>query len=219
MNKIQNKLQKLSRRILNEISFEVINPESKIPLGFKKHTRSISWLAEQVITQHLETNQKKYDLELFETSKTDISVYDFSQACAYDNFILISVYDFKIKFKDIKELIYVNSKITWIQQKKQRNDMSSIKKLFKFYEEHKNVKLFYLIFPFEYFGPKGNKIKFLENVTCGEYIKMKDFYLNPRNEHLQAFYEVENVDRTYSEFLEIIKTKQKKGNKIFIHDL
>ena len=202
MNKIQNKLQKLSRRILNEISFEVINPESKIPLGFKKHTRSISWLAEQVITQHLETNQKKYDLEFFETSKTDISVYDF-----------------KIKFKDIKELIYVNSKITWIQQKKQRNDMSSIKKLFKFYEEHKNVKLFYLIFPFEYFGPKGNKIKFLENVTCGEYIKMKDFYLNPRNEHLQAFYEVENVDRTYSEFLEIIKTKQKKGNKIFIRDL
>tara|TARA_B100001063_G_C16747024_1_gene548129 strand:+ start:189 stop:797 length:609 start_codon:yes stop_codon:yes gene_type:complete len=202
MNKIQNELQKLSRRILNEISFEVINPESKIPLGFKKHTRSISWLAEQVITQHLETNQKKYDLELFETSKTDISVYDF-----------------KIKFKDIKELIYVNSKITWIQQKKQRNDMSSIKKLFKFYEEHKNVKLFYLIFPFEYFGPKGNKIKFLENVTCGEYIKMKDFYLNPRNEHLQAFYEVENVDRTYSEFLELIKTKQKKGNKIFIRDL
>jgi|TARA_E500000178_G_scaffold176254_1_gene175128 hypothetical protein len=202
MNKIQNELQKLSRRILNEISFEVINPESKIPLGFKKHTRSISWLAEQVITQHLETNQKKYDLEFFETSKTDISVYDF-----------------KIKFKDIKELIYINSKITWIQQKKQRNDMSSIKKLFKFYEEHKNVKLFYLIFPFEYFGPKGNKIKFLENVTCGEYIKMKDFYLNPRNEHLQAFYEVENVDRTYSEFLEIIKTKQKKGNKIFIRDL
>lgn len=202
MNKIQNELQKLSRRILNEISFEVINPESKIPLGFKKHTRSISWLAEQVITQHLETNQKKYDLEFFETSKTDISVYDF-----------------KIKFKDIKELIYVNSKITWIQQKKQRNDMSSIKKLFKFYEEHKNVKLFYLIFPFEYFGPKGNKIKFLENVTCGEYIKMKDFYLNPRNEHLQAFYEVENVDRTYSEFLELIKTKQKKGNKIFIRDL
>ena len=202
MNKIQNELQKLSRRILNEISFEVINPESKIPLGFKKHTRSISWLAEQVITQHLETNQKKYDLEFFETSKTDISVYDF-----------------KIKFKDIKELIYVNSKITWIQQKKQRNDMSSIKKLFKFYEEHKNVKLFYLIFPFEYFGPKGNKIKFLENVTCGEYIKMKDFYLNPRNAHLQAFYEVENVDRTYSEFLEIIKTKQKKGNKIFIRDL
>ena len=71
MNKIQNELQKLSRRILNEISFEVINPESKIPLGFKKHTRSISWLAEQVITQHLETNQKKYDLEFFR--KTSIS--------------------------------------------------------------------------------------------------------------------------------------------------
>ena len=29
------RLKNLARKILNEISFEVINPESKIPLGFK----------------------------------------------------------------------------------------------------------------------------------------------------------------------------------------
>ena len=52
------RLKNLARKILNEISFEVINPESKIPLGFKKHTRSISWLAEQVISQHLMVNKK-----------------------------------------------------------------------------------------------------------------------------------------------------------------
>tara|TARA_B100000945_G_C20153391_1_gene489610 strand:+ start:38 stop:640 length:603 start_codon:yes stop_codon:yes gene_type:complete len=193
------RLKNLARKILNEISFEVINPESKIPLGFKKHTRSISWLAEQVISQHLMVNKKKYDLEKFEISETDISVFDF-----------------KIKFKDFKDIIYVNSKITWVQQKKQRNDMSSIKKLYTFYKENKNAKLFYLIFAFDYFGSKNNEIKFLDNIICGEYIKMKDFYLNPRNEHLQAFYDVENIERSYDEFLEIIKLKQKQGKKIFL---
>ncbi len=193
------RLKNLARKILNEISFEVINPESKIPLGFKKHTRSISWLAEQVISQHLMVNKKKYDLEKFEISETDISVFDF-----------------KIKFKDLKDIIYVNSKITWVQQKKQRNDMSSIKKLYTFYKENKNAKLFYLIFAFDYFGSKNNEIKFLDNIICGEYIKMKDFYLNPRNEHLQAFYDVENIERSYDEFLEIIKLKQKQGKKIFL---
>ena len=193
------RLKNLARKILNEISFEVINPESKIPLGFKKHTRSISWLAEQVISQHLMVNKKKYDLEKFEISETDISVFDF-----------------KIKFKDFKDIIYVNSKITWVQQKKQRNDMSSIKKLYTFYKENKNAKLFYLIFAFDYFGSKNNEIKFLDNIICGEYIKMKDFYLNPRNEHLQAFYDVKNIERSYDEFLEIIKLKQKQGKKIFL---
>ena len=177
------RLKNLARKILNEISFEVINPESKIPLGFKKHTRSISWLAEQVISQHLMVNKKKYDLEKFEISETDISVFDF-----------------KIKFKDFKDIIYVNSKITWAQQKKQRNDMSSIKKLYTFYKENKNAKLFYLIFAFDYFGSKNNEIKFLDNIICGEYIKMKDFYLNPRNEHLQAFYDVENIERSMMNF-------------------
>lgn len=196
---IAEKLKSVSKKILNEISFEVIHPENKIPLGFKKHTRSISWLAEQVISQHFEVYKEKYDIEKFEQSETDISVFDF-----------------KIKFKGFNEVAYVNSKITWIKQKKQRNDMSSIKKLYTFYKENKNAKLFYLIFPFDYFGTKNNKIKFLNNIICGEYIKMKDFYLNPRNEHLQAFYDVDNIERSFDEFLEIIKLKQKKGNKIFL---
>ena len=33
---------------------------------------------------------------------------------------------------------------------------------------------------------------------------MKDFYCNPRNEHVQAFYNVEQVDRTCKEFLNLI---------------
>ncbi len=193
------KLINLSKKIANQINFSVISPKERIPYGFKKHTRSISWLAEQVITQHIRFNKKKYNLEIFEESKTDISVFDF-----------------KIKFKDTNETLYVNSKITWIKQKKQRNDMSSIKKLINFFEENRKAKLFYLIFPFDYNGSNQNEIKFTNKIICGEYIKMEDFYLNPRNEHLQSFYDVPNVERSYSDFLEIIKKKQKEGKKEFI---
>ena len=45
---------------------------------------------------------------------------------------------------------------------------------------------------------------------------MKDFYLNPRNEHIQAYYTIENVERTYEEFYQMIINKQSMGNKKFI---
>ena len=199
MSPYQKLLIDLSKKISNKISFEVINPSTLIPYGFRPHTRSISWLAEQVIAQHIKSNIKDYGIENFEESKTDISVYDFI-----------------IKFKNNPEKLFVNSKITWIKQKKQRNDMSSIKKLYNFFQNNKKVKLLYLIFPFDFKGKLGNKIEFSKEVICGEYIKMKDFYLNPRNEHLQAFYDVENVDRTYEDFLNIILSKQQKGKKKFI---
>lgn len=45
---------------------------------------------------------------------------------------------------------------------------------------------------------------------------MKNFYLNPRNEHIQAYYDVENIDRTYEQFYDLLLEKQKKGKKIFL---
>ena len=77
MSPYQKLLIDLSKKISNKISFEVINPSTMIPYGFRPHTRSISWLAEQVITQHIKSNIKDYGIENFEESKTDISVYDF----------------------------------------------------------------------------------------------------------------------------------------------
>jgi len=188
----------LSKQIVDKVGFDVISPADKIPFGFKKHTRSISWLAEQVVIQHLKSNREKYNIDVIEESDSDINVWDFR--IKFNNGQVIS---------NNEDLIYVNFKITWSGTKVQSNDMSSIKKLTTFLKENENVKLYYLVFPFDYHGEKNNTIKFTDDVICGEYIKMKDFYCNPRNEHVQAFYNVEQVNRTCKEFLNLIESKIK----------
>jgi hypothetical protein len=193
------KLISLSNQIVDEIpSFDVIHPKELIPYGLKPHTRSISWLAESVVCQNIKKNITKYSLSFFEEPQTDIGVWDF-----------------KLKFKDFGDLIYVNFKVTNVEANRQHNDMSSIKKLINFFQDDKKKNLFYLIFPIKF---ENNKINFVKNFKCGEYIKMKDFYLNPRNEHIQAYYDVVSVDRTYDEFLSILMDKQRKGKKIFIKE-
>ena len=133
----------LSKKLYKKINFQVIHPETLIPYGFRPHTRSVSWLAEQIISQNLKKNYKEYGLESFNESETDISVWDF-----------------KMKFKDEKQELFINSKITRTTQKKQKNDMSSIKKLVKFFKDNKNAKLYYLIFPFDFKGELGNQVIF-----------------------------------------------------------
>ena len=67
----------LSKQIVDKVGFDVISPADKIPFGFKKHTRSISWLAEQVVIQHLKSNREKYNIDVIEESDSDINVWDF----------------------------------------------------------------------------------------------------------------------------------------------
>ena len=190
-------LIKLSKSFLKDISsFQVVHPNTLIPYGLKPHTRSISWLAESIVSQNIKSKKEKYGVEYFEEPESDIGVWDF-----------------KIRFEGSKEMLYVNFKVTNVKANKQHNDMSSIKKLVKFFEDNKKKKLFYLIFPIEF---NNNTISFVDNFICGEYIKMKNFYLNPRNEHIQAYYDVENIDRTYEQFYDLLLEKQKKGKKIFL---
>ena len=74
---MKDKLINLSKQILDKVSFNVISPLDKIPFGFKKHTRSISWLAEQVVVQHLRFNREKYNIDVIEESDSDLYVWDF----------------------------------------------------------------------------------------------------------------------------------------------
>jgi hypothetical protein len=178
--------------LLERVSeFQVLSDEV-LPYGLKPHTRSICWLAEQVIIQ----NAKKYSTEL----KLEKIIEPKSE---------LDVWDFAAKFKDVSELLYINIKITDVSKPRRRNDMSSIKRLINFFRLKSDAHLLYAIFPFKF---NGTRINFSKNVITGYYSMMDDFVLNIRNQHLQAYYDVGQEYRTNNQFVNLLQEKASKRN-------
>ena len=183
--------QKLEKLIAEISDFEVLN-EKILPFGLKPHTRSVCWLAEQVITQN--TMVRKDALRINEVIEP-ISELD--------------VWDYGIDFEEINETLLINIKITDTAKKRRKNDMSSIKRLVNFFSKNPNAHLLYAVFPFRF---EDTKIIFSGDVLTGYYSMMNDFVLNKRNQHLQAFYDVGQTNRTNAEFINfLIKEAHKKG--------
>ena len=66
-------MQDLFERVVEIIpNFDITNPEI-LPYGLKPHTRSVSWIAEQVIVQ-----QAKYNRETLGIGDVDFSMPDTS---------------------------------------------------------------------------------------------------------------------------------------------
>jgi len=58
-----SEMDSLFRKVVEIIpSFDITDPKV-LPYGLKPHTRSISWIVEQVITQQTKYNRKKLNLE------------------------------------------------------------------------------------------------------------------------------------------------------------
>jgi len=188
---LQNKLEEL----VNDIGeFEILS-EKILPFGLKPHTRSVCWLAEQVITQNTKVFKEALKINnVFEP----ISELD--------------VWDYGIDFAEIDEELLINIKITDSTKPRRKNDMSSIKRLVSFFSENPNAHLLYAVFPFEF---KKTKIIFSGKVITGYYSMMDDFVLNIRNQHLQAFYDVGQIQRTNSEFVSHLMTlAENRGLKV-----
>jgi hypothetical protein len=54
---------------------------------------------------------------------------------------------------------------------------------------------------------EDNVIRFVEPIIARYYPWVKDFVVNPRNEHIQSVYETEIEERSVSEFIEILRKK------------
>jgi len=188
-------------RIFNEIvgnkiqKFEVLKKKD-LPNGLKQHTRSICWLAEQVILQNTKKYAKKFNLTDFEYPPSDISPWD-------------------VKFRLNKIInerdIFVNVKITDVTKPARKNDIASVKTLLNFYKQNQEPLLFYAVMKFKF---DKNSIIFEDSPVVRYYPWIKDFVVNPRNEHIQCFYEVDVEERSIEEFLELLKNKAiEKGLK------
>src|SRR3989344_9703864 len=106
--------------------FDVVDGKL-LPDGFKPHTRSISWIAEQVILQQAKAKAGKLGFKdvIFSGKDTD-------------------VFDCIVLPKDGGK-IYVNVKVTNIDGKHNKNDISAAERLYNFLIDHNDGPLFYVV--------------------------------------------------------------------------
>ncbi|OQB43789.1 MAG: hypothetical protein BWY03_00585 [Parcubacteria group bacterium ADurb.Bin159] len=197
IEKITQELEIIFTSFIKRVSFFEVLKKEYIPEGLKPHTRSICWLAEQVILQNVKKFSSDLGISDFEYPESDLSPWDVK---------------FKVNNSISKKDIFINIKVSDSSKPIRKNDIASVKSLLNFYRQNNDPLIYFVVLKLKF---DNNLIHFVEPVTVRYYPWVKDFVVNPRNEHLQSFYEIDIEKRTTAEFLKILKSKAKeKGLKI-----
>ena len=180
-------LEGVYRKLLHLLpSFEIANIDL-LPYGLKPHTRSVSWIVEQVINQQTKKHQQALGL-------TDVD-FDMPDTCLHD--CVLSVGEKKY---------YVNIKIHNMDGKSSRNDISAVEKLYTKYQSNPDYDLIYACFGIKF---DQHSIHF-----DADYLKLFSpqflpVYVNPRNDKIQALYHHTAIPRTRKEFLDLLVAHSK----------
>lgn len=158
-----------------------------LPYGLKAHTRSVSWLVEQVITQQTKYNAKKLGL--------DEVNFDFPDTSLHDCEIVVN-----------KKSYFVNIKIHNIEGKENKNDISAVEKLYFQYSVNKDYNLIYACFGIIFENIKISFDKDYLEIFSPQFLPI---YVNPRNDKIQAAYRHDKIYRTRKDFLKMLKEKSK----------
>ncbi len=158
-----------------------------LPYGLKAHTRSVSWLVEQVITQQTKYNAKKLGLNEVNFDFPDTSLHD----C-----------EIIVKGKSY----FVNIKIHNIEGKENKNDISAVEKLYFQYSVNNDYNLIYACFGIKFENIKISFDKDYLEIFSPQFMPI---YVNPRNDKIQATYKHDKIYRTRREFLKLLKEKSK----------
>jgi hypothetical protein len=173
--------------LLNILPNFNITDEKILPYGLKPHTRSISWIVEQVIVQQMKYNAVKLGL-------SDIK-YDMPDTCLHDCEIRIN-----------ENRYFVNIKTHNVKGKKNKNDISAVEKLYIQYQTNPNYRLIYACFGIDF---KNINISFDKNHLHCFTPQFMPIYVNPRNDKIQATYHHNITHRTREEFLLELKNNSK----------
>jgi len=165
-------------------SFNVTD-KKVLPYGLKPHTRSVSWLVEQVITQQTKYRSKALGLESVNFDMPDI--------CLHDCEII----------KDGKPF-YVNVKIHNVSGKENKNDIAAVEKLYMQYVANPNYNLIYACFGIRF---QDIMIHFDTSYMVLFSPQFLPIYVNPQNDKIQAFYKHQPEYRTRNEFTKLLQEK------------
>ena len=169
-------------------SFEITDSRI-LPYGLKPHTRSISWIAEQVIVQQAKYNRRGLGIKDVDFSMPDTSLHD----CIVE--------------KDDDEKYYVNIKITnAANRRRSKNDIAAVEKLFMQYKANAEYRLIYAVFGFIFSNTTISFVRDGIHVFSPQFLPI---YVNPRNDKIQAYYSAEPEERTRDEFLNLLQVESK----------
>ena len=173
-------------------NFNVTDP-SILPYGLKPHTRSISWIAEQVITQQAKFHRKKLKIQNVDIDIPDTSLHD----C--------------IIIKNSQKRFYVNIKITDIKKRANKNDIAAVEKLYMQYKSNPNYRLNYAIFGVKF---DNTKVSFCKDFVYAFSPQFLPIYVNPRNDKIQAYFNTAQItERSRKSFLRLL---QKQSRSIIL---
>ncbi|MEM3883390.1 MAG: hypothetical protein QXT94_00450 [Methanothrix sp.] len=164
-----------------------VTDKSVLPYGLKPHTRSVSWLVEQVITQQTKYHKKELGLDDVDFNMPDTSLHDCVIHVGKKNY-------------------FVNVKIHNTGGQENKNDIAAVEKLYMQYAANPSYNLIYACFGISFTGIRINFSKNYLEIFSPQFLPI---YVNPRNDKIQAFYKHEPQIRTRTEFLEELKKNSK----------
>ena len=164
-----------------------IADKTVLPYGLKPHTRSVSWIVEQVIVQ--QAKFRKDELGLDEVS------FDMPDTCLHDCVILKG-----------GQKYFVNVKIHNIDGKENKNDISAVEKLYFQYSANPDYDLVFACVGVSF---KENSIFFDQNYLEIFSAQFLPIYVNPRNDKIQAKYNHKMEIRSRKDFLKLLKKNSK----------
>ena len=182
-----SEMDTLFRKIIKIIpSFDITDPKV-LPYGLKPHTRSVSWIVEQVITQQAKYNRKKLNIQ-------DIDI-DLPDTCLHDCVI-----------KKAGKTYLVNIKITNAEGRQNKNDIAAVEKLYMQYNVKPDYRLIYAVFGFKFRNINISFVKDFIHVFSPQFLPI---YVNPRNDKIQAYYKAEPEERSRADFLRLLREKSR----------
>lgn len=180
-------IKEIYLKLLNILPNFNVTDKKVLPYGLKAHTRSVSWLVEQVIVQ--QTKFRAKDLGI-----TDVN-FDLPDTCLHDCEIIVG-----------DKKYFVNVKIHNTDGKENKNDIAAVEKLYFQYSVNSDYNLIYACFGIKF---KDIKILFIKDYLEVFSPQFLPVYINPRNDKIQALYNHKPIMRSRKKFMDLLRINSK----------